>query len=168
MPTDLSSNLTKDVTTEEIKEAIFAQGNDKAPGPDSYTPLFFKKAWTIVGEDVVGAVKYFFQHSSMLLAFNATTIALILKTPNPIKVKDFRPISCCSVIYKTITKILVQRLIRLIPGMVSINQTAFIKGRSIVDNTLLAQELVKGYDRKVISPRCTLKIDLQKAFDTLH
>ncbi|XP_038996528.1 uncharacterized protein LOC120121164 [Hibiscus syriacus] len=56
----------------------------------------------------------------------------------------------------------------LIPGMISLNQTTFIKGRSIVDNTLLAQEVVKGYGRKNISPRCTMKIDIQKAFDTLH
>ncbi|XP_039051574.1 uncharacterized protein LOC120193006 [Hibiscus syriacus] len=48
------------------------------------------------------------------------------------------------------------------------NQTAFVKGRSIVDNTLLAQEIVKGYGRKNISPRCALKIDLQKAFDSIH
>ncbi|XP_039049215.1 uncharacterized protein LOC120190158 [Hibiscus syriacus] len=41
------------------------------------------------------------------------------------------------------------------------------KGRSIIDNTLLAQELVRGYFRKNISPRCALKIDLQKAFDSL-
>ncbi|XP_039071288.1 uncharacterized protein LOC120218421 [Hibiscus syriacus] len=40
--------------------------------------------------------------------------------------------------------------------------------RNIVDNTLLAQELVKGYGRKSISPRCSLKIDIHKAFDSLH
>ncbi|XP_039006622.1 uncharacterized protein LOC120134212 [Hibiscus syriacus] len=51
--------------------------------------------------------------------------------------------------------------------MISMNQSAFVKGRSIVDNTLLAQELVRGYSRKNISPRCALKIDLQKAFDSL-
>ncbi|KAE8687162.1 hypothetical protein F3Y22_tig00111022pilonHSYRG00164 [Hibiscus syriacus] len=119
-------------------------------------------------DDVVAAVKYFFQHSTMLPTFNSTTIALIPKVPNPSKVKDFRPISCCSVIYKSITKILVKRLTSLIPGIISLNQTALIKGMSIVDNTLLAQELVRGYGRKIISPRCSLMIDLQKAFDTLH
>ncbi|XP_039009143.1 uncharacterized protein LOC120137444 [Hibiscus syriacus] len=58
LPPEHSSNLIKDVTTEEIKEAIFEQGNDKAPGPDGYTPLFFKKTWSIVGEDVVRAIKH--------------------------------------------------------------------------------------------------------------
>ncbi|XP_039057652.1 uncharacterized protein LOC120201026 [Hibiscus syriacus] len=108
------------------------------------------------------------RHSHLLPAFNATIIALIPKIPNPCKVKDFRPISCCSVIYKVITKILVKRMTSLMPEMVSLNQSTFIKGRSIVDNTLIAQEVVKGYRRKNISPRCTMKINLQKAFDTLH
>ncbi|KAE8711273.1 hypothetical protein F3Y22_tig00110299pilonHSYRG00117 [Hibiscus syriacus] len=41
-------------------------------------------------------------------------------------------------------------------------------GRSITDNTLPAHELVRGYSRKNISPRCSLKIDLHKAFDSLN
>ncbi|XP_039062042.1 uncharacterized protein LOC120206467 [Hibiscus syriacus] len=128
----LSSSLVKDITTEEIKEAIFCQGNDKEPGSAGYTHYFFKKkTWSIVGDDVVATVKFLFQHSTLLPVFNATTIVLVHKILNPSK-------------------------------------TAFIKGRSIVDNTILAQELVKGYGRKSIFPRCTMKIDLQKAFDTLH
>ncbi|XP_039037564.1 uncharacterized protein LOC120174909 [Hibiscus syriacus] len=46
-------------------------------------------------------------------------------------------------------------------------QSAFVNERSIVDNTLFAQELVRGYSRNNISPRCALKIYLQKAFDYL-
>ncbi|XP_038999482.1 uncharacterized protein LOC120125037 [Hibiscus syriacus] len=168
LPSDVSSNLVKEVTDEEIQKAIFIQGNDKAPGPNGFTPYFFKKSWSVVGKDVVNAIKYFFQETFILPAFNATTIDLIPNVPNPNKVRDFRPISCCSVIYKTITKILVKRLTTLLPEIISLNQSTFVKGRNIVDNTLLAQELVREYGRKVISPRCALKVDLQKDFDTLH
>ncbi|XP_039048777.1 uncharacterized protein LOC120189611 [Hibiscus syriacus] len=160
--------VTKPVTSEEIKEAVFDQGNNKAPGPDGYSPQFFKHSWPIIGEDVVAAIKHFFHHSTMLHAFNATTIILVPKIHNPSKVKDFRPISCCSVIYKVVSKILVKRLSGLLLDIISLNQTVFIKGISIVENTILAQELVKGYNKKNISPRCSLKIDLQKAFDILH
>ncbi|XP_039002249.1 uncharacterized protein LOC120128690 [Hibiscus syriacus] len=160
--------LTKDVSIEEIKEAIFDQGNDKAPGPDGYTPLFFKKSWTVIKEDVIEAINYIFQESFIYPGFNATIIALVPKIPNPCKVSDFRPIFYCYVIYKTITKIIVKRISHLMSMLISPNQTAFVKGRSIVDNTLLAQEIVKGYGRNNISPRCALKIDLQKAFDSIH
>ncbi|XP_038993013.1 uncharacterized protein LOC120116661 [Hibiscus syriacus] len=104
----------------------------------------------------------------LLPAFNATSIVLVPKISNPCKVKDFKPISCCSVVYKAISKILVSRLTNVLPDLVTLNQNAFIKGKSIIDNTLLSQELVRGYGRKSISPRCSLKVDLHKAFDTLN
>ncbi|XP_039063442.1 uncharacterized protein LOC120208171 [Hibiscus syriacus] len=59
------------------------------------------------------------------------------------------------------------RLAPFFPGMISLSQLAFFKGRNIVDNTLLAQEIVKGYSKKSLSPRCAVKIDLQKAFDSV-
>ncbi|KAE8714121.1 hypothetical protein F3Y22_tig00110201pilonHSYRG00292 [Hibiscus syriacus] len=51
---------------------------------------------------------------------------------------------------------------------ISANQTTFVKGKNIVENTLLAQEVVKGYSRKSLSPRCSIKIDLQKVFDSVN
>ncbi|XP_058768924.1 uncharacterized protein LOC131642722 [Vicia villosa] len=47
------------------------------------------------------------------------------------------------------------------------SQTAFMTGRSIHDNILMTHELIRGYNRKHISPRCTIQIDLQKAYDTV-
>ncbi|XP_039064463.1 uncharacterized protein LOC120209551 [Hibiscus syriacus] len=82
--------------------------------------------------------------------------------------KDFRPISCCTVVYKTITRIITTRLSHIFSSIISPSHTAFVKGRNIVNNTLLAQEIVKGYSRKSLSPRCAIKIDLQKAFDSMN
>ena len=81
--------------------------------------------------------------------------------------KEFRPISCCSVVYKCITKILTNRLKKILPTVIGKTQSAFIHGRSIVDNRLMAQEIVRGYGRTILSARCAMKIDLQKAFDSL-
>ncbi|XP_039049729.1 uncharacterized protein LOC120190725 [Hibiscus syriacus] len=165
---EASSSLVKDITREKIQKAVFCQGNDKASGPDGFAPFFFKNSWNIVGEDVVAAIKFLFLNAKIHHAFNSTIIALVPKVPNPSAVKDYRPISCCSVINKIITKIIVRRLTDVLPEIITLNQTTFIRGRSIIDNTLLAQEMVKGYARKSISPRCALKIDLHKAFDSIH
>ncbi|XP_039031355.1 uncharacterized protein LOC120166027 [Hibiscus syriacus] len=165
---DAEAILVKEITRAEIHKVVLSQGNEKAPGPDGFTSSFFKSSWSIVGADVIAAVKFFFHHASIHPAFNSTIISLVSKIPNPSVVKDFRPISCCSVIYKIITKIIVRRLIDFLPDIISLNQTSFIRGRSIIDNTLLAQEMVRGYGRKSISPRCSLKIDLHKAFDSIH
>ncbi|XP_039020175.1 uncharacterized protein LOC120151933 [Hibiscus syriacus] len=128
IPLDAASVLVKDI-----------QRNDKAPGPDGYSPCFIKKAWSIVGEDVLAAVKHFVHSNYMNHGFNSTVIALLPKVPNPQAVKDFRPISCCSIFYKAITKILVKILSEFLPDFISLNQTTFINGRSIIDNTLLVQ-----------------------------
>ena len=59
------------------------------------------------------------------------------------------------------------RLKRFLPFIIERNQNAFIGGRSITDNILLAQEMVRGYRRTTLSPRYAMKIDLRKAFDSL-
>ncbi|XP_039016262.1 uncharacterized protein LOC120146839 [Hibiscus syriacus] len=84
LPPEAATSLIRDVTDEEIKKAIFGQGNDKAPGPDGFTPLFFKETWHIVGKDVIAVVKFFFTNSFMNSSLNSTVIALVLKIPNPI------------------------------------------------------------------------------------
>ncbi|KAG8482698.1 hypothetical protein CXB51_024274 [Gossypium anomalum] len=52
--------------------------------------------------------------------------------------------------------------------LISPSQSVFIKGRNIVANSILAHELLRGHGRKHISPRCALKIYLQKAFDSVN
>lgn len=160
--------LTREVTGSEIKEAMFAIQNDKAPGPDGYTSKFYKEAWPIVGDSVIVAIKDFFRNGRMLKQINATTLTLIPKVDIPTSVKEFRPIACCNTLYKCITKILCARLSGILPSIISPNQSAFIKGRDIVENILVCQDLVKLYNRKSCSPRVIMKIDLQKAYDTIE
>ena len=64
---------------EEIKGIFFFMPKSKAPGPDSFPMEFFWEAWSIVGSDVVQAVKEFFQSGRMLKGFNETVISLIPK-----------------------------------------------------------------------------------------
>ncbi|KAI9397521.1 hypothetical protein POPTR_003G047001v4, partial [Populus trichocarpa] len=94
--------LAQDVTREEIKHAMFSLKNNKAPGPDGFNAGFFKRMWHIVGEDVINAVRSFFQTRRMLKEMNATSISLIPKVANPTRLTDFRPISCCNTVYKCI------------------------------------------------------------------
>lgn len=44
----------------------------------------------------------------------------------------------------------------------------FIPGRAISNNIILAHELVKRYTRKYLSPRSMIKVDLQKAYDSIE
>ncbi|GJR26469.1 putative nucleotidyltransferase, ribonuclease H [Tanacetum coccineum] len=103
----------------------------------------------------------------ILNEINSTNIALVPKIQTPAKVSDYRPIACCNVIFKCISKILTERMKKCLGKLVSQNQSAFIPNRQIQDNILISHELLKGYDRKDGPKRDALKIDLQKAYDIL-
>ncbi|GJX59208.1 putative RNA-directed DNA polymerase, eukaryota, reverse transcriptase zinc-binding domain protein [Tanacetum coccineum] len=160
-------NMVRNITNEEIKTAMFGIGDDRVPGPDGYTSAFFKKCWAIVGTDVCNAVREFFNNGQLLKEINHTFIALIPKVSTPLKVNDYRPISCCNVLYKCISKILTNRIIDGLKEVVSENQSAFIPGRRISDNILLTQELMHNYHRNRGPPRCAFKVDIQKAYDNV-
>nr|GEU62933.1 RNA-directed DNA polymerase, eukaryota, reverse transcriptase zinc-binding domain protein [Tanacetum cinerariifolium] len=61
-----SAHMIRDVTDEEVKNALFSMKDDKAPGPDGFTAAFFKKAWDIVGADFIRAIKEFFLNGKLL------------------------------------------------------------------------------------------------------
>ncbi|GJT28636.1 putative RNA-directed DNA polymerase, eukaryota, reverse transcriptase zinc-binding domain protein [Tanacetum coccineum] len=164
---DIASNMVRPVTNEEIKAAMFDIGDEKASGPDGYTSVFFKKGWSIIGPDICNVVHDFFSNGQILKEINHTFLELIPKVATPLKVNDYRPISCCNVIYKCISKILTKRVIEGIKEVVSDNQSAFIPGRRISDNILITQELMHSYHKKKGPPRCAFKIDIQKAYDTV-
>ncbi|KAL0455067.1 UNVERIFIED_CONTAM: hypothetical protein Slati_0845900 [Sesamum latifolium] len=69
---------------------------------------------------------------------------------------------------QAITKIIVQRLNPILERLISPSQNAFIPGRSTSDNVPLAQELFSGYNQQRLPPKCALKVDLWKAYDTVE
>ncbi|KAL2228512.1 UNVERIFIED_CONTAM: hypothetical protein Sindi_1830900 [Sesamum indicum] len=163
-----ANHLLLPFSPNDVKQAVFDIAEDKAPGPNGYSSGFFKAAWPVVGEEVTRAVLDFFSTEKILKQVNSTILALIPKVHTPMSVNDFRPISCCNVLYKIIAKLLVQRLGVLLDKIVSPCQTAFISGRIIGDNIMLAQELFSGYNQKRLPPRCALKVDIRKAYDTVE
>ena len=123
---DQNHQLTMPVTEEEIKEALFSIGDDKALGLDGYSSFFFKRAWNVVGADFCDVVKKFFSSSQILKQINHLVIALVPKSNNASRVEDFRPIACCNVSYKVISTILSSRLSLLLIHLIDLAQTAFV------------------------------------------
>jgi hypothetical protein len=72
------------------------------------------------------------------------------------------------VVYKVISKILAGRLGCALQGIINPAQNAFLGGRSMIDNINLTQELLRHYGRKRTSPRCLIKVDFKKAFDSVQ
>lgn len=162
------TKLTRPVSEEEIREVLFKMPNDKSPGPDGFTTEFFRSSWSIIAKDFTTAVQSFFSKGFLPKGLNATILALIPKKDSAQEMRDYRPISCCNVLYKVISKIIANRLKDTLPQCISYNQSAFIKDRLLVENLLLATEIVKDYHKEDVSPRCAMKIDIAKAFDSIH
>lgn len=100
--------------SEEVKRAIFSMYPDKSPGPDGMSPGFFQKYWHIVGDDVCQLVQNFFLLGKFENNITNTNIVLIPKKLNPSKMTELRPIFLCNVAYKIVSKVLANRLKKVI------------------------------------------------------
>ncbi|GJS99508.1 RNA-directed DNA polymerase, eukaryota, reverse transcriptase zinc-binding domain protein [Tanacetum coccineum] len=156
---------SKEVQSLAKRQNIFI--NKRIQKHQDYTARFYKSACSIVGKEICQAIKEFFLNGKLLGEVNATLISLVPKIHVPDRVSDFRPIACCNVLYKCISKILTSRIKGVFGKLVGENQSAFTEGRQITDNILLSQELFKGYNRKQHTKKVSFKIDLQKAYDTI-
>lgn len=117
------------------------------------------------GSKVIEAVKEFFLSGKLLTQWNTTTLVLIPKLTNASRTSDFIHISCLNTLYKVIAKLLTGRLQKLLPQVIYTSHSAFLPGRLLAKNALLATEIINGYNRKNVAPRGILKVDLRKAFD---
>lgn len=166
----VNEDLTREFSAPEIYAALSLICDDMAPGPDGLTARFYKECWEVVGPDVVKEVQTFFNNSTMTTGLNHTNICMIPKITDPKTLTDFRPIALCNVIYKIISKCLVMRLKPHLDRIVSDSQAAFIPGRQITDNVMIAYEIMHSLKvRKRISKSyMAVKTDVSKAYDRVE
>lgn len=154
----MNAQLCKEFTVQEISNVLFQMGPLKAPGPDGFPERFFQKHWDILRDDVVSVVQHFFADGEMPVGINDTTIVLIPKGNNPEELKDFRPISLCNVIYKVISKCLVNRLRPLLGEIISQEQSAIVPGRMITDNALIVLSVSMLFKAAAATGRSSVRI----------
>ncbi|XP_074346861.1 uncharacterized protein LOC141685668 [Apium graveolens] len=132
-------DLIAEFKIEEFSEAIKQMHPDKSAGPDGLNPAFYQHFWGLFGKD----------------------------KDNADEMKDLRPITLCNILYKVISKVLANRLKKILPGIISDNQSAFVPGRNITDNVLVAFELLHymKQKKKGLEGEVVLKLDVSKAYD---
>ena len=129
---DMNEALLLPYTEQEVKEALFNIGDLKAPGPDGLHAIFYKRFWSMLGDDLVTEVLQAVNSCTIPSGWNNTTVVLIPKVENPETVAQFRPISLCNVVYKVISKMLANRLKLILPDIISEQQSAFVKGNVFI------------------------------------
>lgn len=166
----MNTALTKEFTSEEVKAALENIGDLKAPRPDGMPAIFFKKYWDVVGEKLTREVLHILRGGPMPEGWNDTIISLIPKVDRPEKVTDLRPISLCNVIYKVVSKVLSNRLRQVLSEIITPNQSAFVPGRLVSDNILIAYELTHYLLNKREGKQrfAAIKLDMSKAYDRVE
>ncbi|GJS50115.1 RNA-directed DNA polymerase, eukaryota [Tanacetum coccineum] len=140
---DQIHDLEAEVSKDEVKRAVWECGTDKAPGPDGFTFGFFRHFWYLVEKDVIDAI------------------------PDANVVKDFRPISLIGSLYKIIAKILTNRLVNVLGGLVNEVQSAFVANRQILDGPFIINELFQWCKSKK-KQTLIFKVDFEKAYDSVR
>lgn len=125
----------------EVRAAIFQKALSKVPGPDGFSAVCFQKCWNSIRDELTSKIYVMLNESIIDEGINDNIFALVPKTKIRTPLEEFRPISLCYVIGKVITKVLANRIKAVLQEIISYNQSAFVSGRMIPDNFLLAHEL---------------------------
>lgn len=165
----MNSELDRPFTCEEIEKALFSMKPNKSPGVDGFTAGFFQKHWSLIKSSVLAAVLGFLNGGDMPAMVNKTLLVLIPKVAHPQELAQFRPISLCTVLYKICSKAMANRLCLLLDEIISDEQSAFVPGRLITDNVVIAYECIHYLrNRKGKQEACALKLDMAKAYDRVE
>lgn len=118
-------------------------------------------------DDSIGFLEEFHENGRLVRGSNNSFIVLNPKKDNPQKVSDFRPISLIGCMYKVLSKVLANRLRKVIASLISETQSAFIRGRQILDGILVANEVVDDAKRGK-KEAVFFKVDFEKAYDSVN
>ncbi|CAI8606000.1 unnamed protein product [Vicia faba] len=141
--------LSSLVCDEETIKVLKSIGDLKALGIDGYGSKFFKHSWKMVEEDVMKTVKGFFERGELDYRFNKTLVTLIPKHDKSSNIKEYRLISSRTTMYNIISKVMSNRINKVLGSIISKNQAAFVPGQKIHDHVLIDYELVRGYRKKM-------------------
>ncbi|KAL0453322.1 UNVERIFIED_CONTAM: LINE-1 retrotransposable element O protein [Sesamum latifolium] len=164
----LNEALLQPFSPDEVRRALFQMYPYKSPGPDGMSPVFYQKYLHIIGPEITSFVLEFLNQGHLDSRFNYTYIVLIPKCDSP--ESAICVLLVCNISYKIASKMLANRLKPLSHTIISESQLAFIPGRLISDNVLVAYKLNHYLAHKTWGSvgHAALKLDLSKAYDRVE
>ena len=132
-----------------------------------YLLCFFQNFWDIVKGDLVRMFDFWFDGNLDLFRLNFAMIILIPKENEARTMNKFRPISLLNCVFKIFTKVLTIRLAGVIGRLISNFQSAFVRGRYILESVVFAHEVVHAVHSSG-RQGLVFKIDYEKAYDKVN
>ncbi|KAL9690969.1 hypothetical protein QQ045_011386 [Rhodiola kirilowii] len=175
LPRKVTSNhnsiLLAPYSEREVYAALMQMNPAKAPGLDGYHAAFFQQYWQIVKNDFLALCLSILNDGVIPPGLNDTLLVLITKQKKVIeKMEDLRPISLITVVSRVVAKAIVNRLQLILPEVISTEQSAFVNGRLISDNFILAHECAHVIKKTTRGKKIfgSLKLDMSKAYDRME
>ncbi|KAK2454307.1 hypothetical protein QL285_001883 [Trifolium repens] len=151
---------------EEIEDVVSSCDGNKSPGPDGFNFAFVKTFWSMLKGEVRILFDQFHGNACLPQGLVSYFITLIPKVARPSSLGEFRPISLLGCLYKLIAKVLAARLAKVMDSLVATTQSAFIKGRNLVDGVMVINEVI-DLAKKLGRPCLIFKVDFEKAYDSV-
>lgn len=153
------------LSVEEVTFALSKCIHNKSPGADGLPYEFYLHFWEDIKDDLLDIFNCIFNNNILPDEWKTGLITLIPKADSdPRYIKNWRPITLLNCDYKILTKTLAIRLNKIMPSIVSPDQTCCVPGRDIVDNVFCMRDLIHHAESSN-SPGAILKFDQMKAFD---
>lgn len=156
--------LLRPLTMEEVKEAMRQLPVGKAPGVDAIPAEFYQELWDDIGNDIFNFADETISQAHINEELNISKIALLPKTEDRSRIKNFRPISLLNTLYKVIAKIYATRMKPMLHQWILPSQTGFVPNRCILDNIFLAFEAI-DWTLESNQHISLLLLDFEKAYD---
>ena len=154
-------------TLSECYEALSQMQTNKSPGADGFPVEFYRRFWSSLGNDLVEVLNYSYEHGQLSDSQKQGIIRLLYKKDDPLLLKNWHPISLLNTDYKICTKVLANRLTKVLSVILSEDQTCGVPGRSIYENLFLLRDTLDYIDHKQLSP-ALISLDQEKAFDRVN
>jgi hypothetical protein len=153
-------------TLVEIEDVVKMCDGNKSPGPDEFNFNFIKDSWDLLKGDLRILFEQFHGNERLPKSFLSYFVTLIPKVESLFGLSDFRPISLLGCLYKIVAKVLANRLSKVMNSLIAQNQSAFLKGRNLVDGVLVVNEVIDL--AKSSGKECMVfKVDFEKACDSV-
>ena len=155
------------LTIDEIGQALKNMKNNKCPGIDGFPADFYKIFWSKLKFFVLRSLNHGFLSGQFLISLRQCIISCLPKGDKPRQfLKNWRPISLLSVVYKIASSALSFRLKKVLHNLLSKTQSGFMSNRFIGESTRLIYDIMY-YTQYNDIPGMLMLIDFQKAFDSV-